>query len=346
MPHGRSKLGVILVNLGTPDEPSAPAIRRYLDEFLSDPRVVDIPRLLWLPILKLIILNVRPKKLVHNYDMIWGKHDGPIRNITRALARRVDKLLTKRHGEDIRCNVAMTYGQPSIEDAVLAHQQNGIDEYLFLPLYPQYAGATTGAVFDAINRTFKSRPVPDLEFIPQYHDHPRYIHALTKSIEPYHNDLDNGTHLVFSFHGLPEAQVRRGDPYAVQCSKTTQMVVHQLGLDKDQWSLTYQSRFGPAKWLTPYTIDTMAELPKRGKKKILVVCPGFATDCLETLEEIKIQNRDVFMAAGGESFRYVRALNASADHASVIYNLIEENLEYRSHSAVASASSSTSTGGS
>lgn len=290
----------------------------------------------------LIILNVRPAKLVHSYGLVWGKYDGPIRNISNALASRVGHRLHRRHGDAILCASAMTYGEPSIGTVIDQLEAEGCNDFLFIPLYPQYAGATTGAVLDAISRTFSARGIPDFEFIANYYNHPTYLHALTKSVEPYHDYIESGARVVFSFHGIPMSQVKRGDPYPSHCRQTAEGVAHQLGLDDDQWLMTYQSKFGPARWLAPATIDTMAQLPPRGVRRVLVVCPGFATDCLETIEEIKVQNKEVFMAAGGEEFRYVRALNASADHVEVMCELVDDRLE----PVYSAEASSTSTSGS
>ncbi len=319
------KLAVVLINLGTPEQPTAPAIRRYLREFLSDPRVVSIPRFIWLPILYLFILTRRPNALVEKYKFIWGTYDAPIRNITRALAARTERLLGRKHLADrISVSSAMTYGEPSIKALVAVKKGEGVEKFLFLPVFPQYAFATTSAAYDQVSRAFSKLPVPHFQFVADYHEHSAYIHSLTKSVEAYHNYMADGAKLIFSFHGIPQAQADAGDPYPRQCQRTAELVAHALGLADHEWQLTYQSRFGRAKWLQPYTSDTMAELPGRGTKKVLIVCPGFATDCLETIEEIRVLNRDIFLAAGGERFRYIRALNASADHANTMAEIIME----------------------
>jgi protoporphyrin/coproporphyrin ferrochelatase len=334
MDNPQKKLAVILLNLGTPDEPSAPAIRRYLSEFLKDPRVVSIPRIIWLPILYCLILPLRPKNLVHKYQLVWGRFDGPIRNISRALAKKTENSLSRQHHEStITVSEAMTYGNPSLKSVVSKLQSNGGTEFLFLPLYPQYATATTAAAADQVNRAFADLSFPNFRFIREYHDHPAYIHAVTKSIEAYSSFLDEGALLLFSFHGIPLAQVQaqaenaeKADSYPDQCQHSAELIAHALGLSEDQWILTFQSRFGFAKWLQPYTSEVMAELPRKGTRKVLVVCPGFATDCLETLEEIKILNRNIFLEAGGEQFRYVKALNATEDHVKLMSALITEHL--------------------
>ena len=320
------KTAVILVNLGTPDEPSAPAIKRYLAEFLSDPRVVTLPRAVWLPILHGAILNVRPRKLVQKYKMIWGTHDGPIRNITAALALRVHEQLTREDPDrQIKVTSAMTYGNPSITSVLNQLCDQGCNDFLFIPLFPQYSSATTGAVFDQVTRALCQRTTPLHRFLDQYHQHTAYIHALTKSVEAYNRQINEGAFLLFSFHGIPKSQADKGDPYEQQCQATAERVAHALALEKGQWQVSFQSRFGPAQWLKPYTSDVMAALPGQGRKNILVICPGFAVDCLETIEEIKILNRDIFMAAGGKKFSYIKALNATQDHVELIRTLINQH---------------------
>ena len=316
----QDRTAVVLVNLGTPDRPDAESIRRYLDEFLSDPRVVDFPRWLWLPILRLIILRSRPPKLVEKYTMIWGTHDGPIRNITNALAKRVGALLG-----GIRVEVAMTYGSPAMREVLDALE--GYDRLLVLPLFPQYAGATTGAVKDVLDRALKGHEGRwQVDLVHDYATDSHYIQALSNSVRSSMSFRSGTPMIVFSFHGIPLSQHRRGDPYADQCRSTAALVAAQLDLPQDRWMVTFQSRFGPLPWLQPYTDKTMAALPARGVKDVLVVCPGFAADCLETIEEIRVLNREIFLAAGGESFSYVRALNASQAHAQVISNLVKHQL--------------------
>ena len=324
----KPKLGVILLNLGTPDEPSKGAIRRYLAEFLSDPRVVNLARWVWLPILYLIILNTRPAKLVEKYEYIWGRKDAPLRAITEALAKRSETALKNQlHSGQVVVRSAMTYGSPSVEKVVNQIEALGVESYLFLPLFPQYSSATVGACFNSIARAFKNKvTVPPSRFISGYHDRDNYIHALTKSIERYRWFQDDDTLLLFSFHGIPESQASLGDPYAVQCHRTAELVAHNLGLADHQWRLSYQSRFGPAPWLKPYTDQTLAGLPGEGINRVLVVCPGFATECLETLEEIKLLNRDIFLEAGGKAFRYVKALNATTCHVNLIRDLVNNHL--------------------
>ena len=325
-----SKLGVLLLNLGTPDQPTTQAIRRYLAEFLSDPRVVDIPRWLWLPVLYLFILWVRPHTVAGKYRKIWGRKDSPLRIIMYALAGRTERALQvalreELPGESIMVRPAMTYGSPGIRHSVDAMKQQGVTRYLFLPLFPQYANATVGACYDQVTDCFRPGGAPPFRFIAGYHDQDSYIHALANSVERCRRFLNSETLLLFSFHGIPRAQSDQGDPYANQCVRTAELVAHHLGLGQNQWRLSYQSRFGPAEWLTPYTSNTLARLPAEGIDRVLVICPGFATECLETLEEIKIMNREIFLNAGGSAFKYVKALNATALHVDVMKDLITEH---------------------
>ncbi len=321
-------LGIVLLNLGTPDEPTPGSIRRYLSEFLSDPRVVDLPRFIWLPILHLIILNVRPKKIVSKYLLIWGRKESPLRAIMNALASRTEAtVINNLHSGSIVVRAAMTYGRPSISDVISEMEKVGVHRYIFIPLFPQYSAATVGASFDKVARSLESMTnVPPSRFISGYHDKDSYIHALAKSIERYRAFRDEQTLLLFSFHGIPQAQANKGDPYPEECARTAELVAHNLGLAPHQWRLSFQSRFGPAKWLTPYTDETLTRLPSEGITRVLVICPGFATECLETLEEIKILNRDIFIDAGGVAFKYVKALNATAAHVNVIKDLVMTHL--------------------
>lgn len=306
----------MLVNLGTPDLPTTEAIKAYLAEFLSDPRVVDLPRWLWLPILKGIILRTRPPRLVEKYELVWGKEDGPIRNITHALAGRVQTVLP-----DLEVESAMTYGNPSIKSVL--DKLSDAEEITVLPLFPQYAGATTGAVEDALNKALNDLNLNlKTTIIHDYHAHAGYIEALADCISCNYQFRVNRPHLVFSFHGIPQSQSDKGDPYAQQCETTAALVAARLGLDNDTWTLSYQSRFGPAPWLQPYTDATMASLPRKGIRDVAVICPGFSVDCLETIEEIRELNREIFLDAGGQSFTYIKALNATARHATVIAELI------------------------
>ncbi|HKI73328.1 MAG TPA: ferrochelatase [Pseudomonadales bacterium] len=324
MSGNATPLGVLLVNLGTPDEPTPRAIRRYLAEFLADPRVVDLPRLLWLPILYGFILPLRPRRLVEKYEYIWTEDGGPIRTLTASLASAVESSLAREAtAREIRVLPAMTYGNPSIASAIEAFRESGIQDLMVVPLFPQYSAATTAAVFDKLAATLaRSSAFGDIRFIDEYFASTAYVHALTKSLEGYANQLDDGARLLFSFHGIPVSQEQAGDPYPSRCRATAEILAHNLGLSSDQWMITFQSRFGPAPWVQPYTDETLKALAQSGTSRVVVVCPGFATDCLETVHEIDVEGRETFMAAGGTEFTYVPALNASEDHVKVLSHLI------------------------
>lgn len=321
-------LGILLVNLGTPDEPTPTAIRRYLREFLSDPRVVNIPRAAWLPILYAFILPFRPRKLVEKYAYIWSEEGAPIRTDTAALAGALGtRLANMQLGREVRVAPAMTYGNPSIADALDHYDRDGIRDLMVIPLFPQYSAATTAAVYDKMAKVLARRAVVgDIRFVDEYCEQSDYIHALTKTLEDQAHHLDNGAKMIFSFHGIPKSQEAAGDPYPDRCRSTAETLAHNLGLADDQWLITFQSRFGPAPWLTPYTDETLASLPGKGTKRVVIACPGFATDCLETLHEIQVENREIFMEAGGEQFTYVPALGASDDHVELMTKLVLSRL--------------------
>lgn len=315
-----AKTGVLLVNLGTPARPTARAVRRYLGEFLSDPRVVELPRLLWQIILRLIILPLRSGKSARAYRRIWKPEGSPLLVLSRSLADEVRQRL----GESCEVALAMRYGQPSVAAALETLRQARVGSLLVLPLYPQCAAATTGSTFDAVARVLQTwRYVPSLAFIGDYHDHPAYLDAVADGIRGARQG-DDAPYLLFSFHGLPERSRTLGDPYADQCRRTAERVAGRLGLAADRWGLAYQSRFGRAEWLKPYCVDALRDLAARGEAKVDVVCPGFAVDCLETLEEIAGENRDIFLAAGGSGFRYLPCLNDSPRHAEALARLVEE----------------------
>jgi ferrochelatase len=323
-----TRLGVLLINLGTPDDTSPGAVRRYLAEFLADPRVVDLPRWLWLPVLYGIILTVRPAKLSRKYRLIWGRKDGPLRGIMAALAERTrEALRTCLPGQDVMVRAAMTYGAPSIHSVLDEMKAASVRDYIILPVYPQYSNATTGAVQDQLARYLSRREVPSYRFIAHYHDDPRYIGALATSVQRHRLYLREKTMVLFSFHGIPVSQAEQGDPYPDHCQRTAQAVADAL--DLPHWRMTFQSRFGPAPWLTPYTDETLASLPGEGYKRVLVICPGFATECLETLEEIRMENRDIFLSSGGEAFKYAKALNATRPHVDLLRDLVLDHLYTR-----------------
>ena len=314
--HGRMpRLGVVLVNLGTPESPTPAALRRYLGEFLSDPRVVEIPRLAWKVILHGIILRVRPKKSAHAYAAVWTDAGSPLRAFSEALTLKVQQQLEQQLPGPVSVALAMRYGEPAIDRVLQELQAQGAERLLILPLYPQYSGATTGSVADAVFSSLSRwRWVPELRFMGAYHDDQRYIRAIADSVRAHRQNHDQCDKLLISFHGMPRATLEAGDPYYCHCHKTARLIADELGLDEDQWEMAFQSRFGRATWLQPYVVERLGALPAEGVKRLAVVCPGFAADCLETLEEIAMQGRDSFLQAGGEQFDYIPALNAEAAH--------------------------------
>ncbi|BDQ65323.1 ferrochelatase [Shewanella xiamenensis] len=322
----RGKVGVLLLNLGTPDAPTASAVRRYLAEFLSDPRVVEIPKLLWMLILHGIVLRVRPAKSAALYQKVWTEAGSPLMDISlRQTAKLSDKLTAD--GYPVSVHLAMRYGNPSVANTLKDMHKQGIDKIVVLPLYPQYAAPTTGSAFDAIAKELcQWRYLPSLHFIHTYHDNPEFIAALVNSIRADFDKHGKPQKLVLSYHGMPERNLHLGDPYYCFCMKTTRLVAEQLGLAKDEFAITFQSRFGKAKWLQPYTDATMAALPSQGVRDVAIVCPAFSADCLETLEEIVGENGHIFTHAGGEKFRYIPALNDNDDHISMMASLVKPYL--------------------
>ncbi|WP_428613091.1 ferrochelatase [Shewanella sp.] len=323
--HGaRGKTTVLLMNLGTPDAPTTGAVRRYLAEFLSDPRVVEIPKLLWMLILHGIILRVRPAKSAALYQSIWTEQGSPLMAISKA---QRDKLAQQLSGSDVNVAFCMRYGQPSVKETLRRLHSEGTDKLIVLPLYPQYAAPTTASAFDALTKELAQwRYLPSLHFINTYHDHPDYIAALADSIANDFEQHGKPKKLVLSYHGMPERNLHLGDPYYCLCQKTTRLVVERLGLTDGDYITTFQSRFGKAKWLGPYTDATLEALAKEGVDDIAIACPAFSADCLETLEEIEHENRDVFIQAGGEKYRYIACLNDRDDHIEMMANLVRPYL--------------------
>jgi ferrochelatase len=308
--HGSvERIGVLLVNLGTPDAPTAPALRRYLAEFLGDPRVVEIPRALWLLILHGIILRVRPKKSAAKYATVWTEEGSPLKVWTEKQATLLAGYLGER-GHPVLVKPAMRYGEPSVARQLDALKAEGATRVLILPLYPQYAAATTASVFDAVYAwAGRTRRVPEMRFVNNYHGDEGYIRALARRIEDHWQSHGRGEKLVLSFHGVPERTLQLGDPYHCECHKTARLLAERLSLKPEQVQITFQSRFGKAKWLEPYTEPTLIELARQGVKRVDVACPGFTSDCLETLEEIAQEARDAFLDAGGQEFHYIPCLN-------------------------------------
>ncbi|MGX7652878.1 ferrochelatase [Shewanella putrefaciens] len=322
----RGRVGVLLLNLGTPDVPTASAVRRYLAEFLSDPRVVEIPKLIWMLILHGIILRVRPAKSAALYEKVWTQAGSPLMDISlRQTAKLTYKLASE--GIDVSVHLAMRYGNPSVASTLQNMHKQGVDKIVVLPLYPQYAAPTTGSAFDAIAKELSQwRYIPSLHFINTYHDHPDFIEALAESIRVDFENQGKPEKLVLSYHGMPERNLHLGDPYYCFCAKTTRLVTEKLGLSQDEFVMTFQSRFGKAKWLQPYTDATMQALPNAGVRDVAIVCPAFSADCLETLEEIVGENGHIFTEAGGNKFRYIPALNDDDAHITMMANLVRPYL--------------------
>ncbi len=303
-------IGILLVNLGTPDAPTTPALRRYLREFLSDPRVVEIPRILWWPILNGPILLTRPARSARAYRKVWMEDGSPLLVYSQRLASKLQKEFDTHSPNRFRVQLAMRYGTPSIQSGLEALRELGCEQLLVVPLYPQYAAATTATTFDAVAKILQHwRNLPELHLVRSWHQDPRYIEALARSVREYWQEHGQPDRLLISFHGLPERNVTLGDPYRQECETTTALLVKALGLTDDQWLQTFQSRFGPARWLQPYTDKTLEQLGSQGVGRVDCLCPGFASDCLETLEEIAMGGKEVFLHAGGKSFHYIPALN-------------------------------------
>lgn len=314
--HGRApRLGVVLVNLGTPKAPQPAALRRYLAEFLSDNRVVEIPRLIWKVILHGIILRLRPKRSARAYAKVWTDMGSPLMVHSEQLAEKVAEELEQRIRGPLTVVLAMRYGEPAIDRILSDLQAQGAERILVLPLYPQYSGATTASVADAVFTCLMGwRWVPELRLMGAYHDDADYIAAVADSIRSHWKEHGQGNKLLISFHGMPKATLDAGDPYYCHCHKTARLIAENLNLENDQWEMAFQSRFGPAEWLQPYVAERLQALPGEGVRHLTVACPGFACDCVETLEEIAMQGRDSFLQAGGERLDYIPALNAQPAH--------------------------------
>lgn len=326
--HGQApRTAVVLVNLGTPDEPTASALRRYLAEFLSDPRVVEIPRLVWMPILHGIILRIRPSRSAAKYATVWTPEGSPLAVWTRRQSEAVGQLLADR-GHQVLVRWAMRYGNPSISSVMDALRAEGVTRVLVLPLYPQYAAATTASVADKVLQwATQARRMPELRFINEYADDPGYIAALAERVQAHWAEHGRAEKLVLSFHGVPHRSLILGDPYHCQCHKTARLLAAALGLPKDGLLVTFQSRFGKAKWLEPYTEPTLRDLAAKGLKSVDVMCPGFVADCLETLEEISMEAHEAFTEAGGQQFRYIDCLNARPLWIKALADLTEQHLQ-------------------
>lgn len=326
--HGLPEsLGVLIVNLGTPDEPTAPAVRRYLAEFLSDPRVVEAPRILWWPVLHGYILRTRPAQSAAAYQKIWSEQGSPLLLHTMDIARGVQETLSARLAGAVNVEMGMCYGNPSIKSALRKLYEQCARRIVVLPLYPQYSGTTTGSVFDRVTRALaRRRWVPELRFINHYHDATGYVAALAASVRDHWDMHGRGERLLMSFHGVPKRTLDAGDPYHCQCQKTGRLLAEALELDEGEWHLSFQSRLGRLEWLRPYTDETLEQWGREKCGTIDVICPGFAADCLETLEEIAMENAERYRAAGGGELRYVPALNARDDHVAFLSRTVEKNV--------------------
>ncbi len=326
--HGSAeRTAILLVNLGTPDEPTAAALRRYLAEFLGDPRVVEIPRLLWWPILHGVILQTRPAKSAAKYASIWTPEGSPLAVWTAKQATLLEGALGER-GHRLLVRHAMRYGNPSVSSVLDELRAHGATRILVLPLYPQYAAATTASAADAVMRwAMTSRRAPELRFVNQYHDDPGYIDALAHRVRSHWQREGRGEMLVLSFHGVPHRSLVTGDPYHCHCHKTARLLGERLGLAPDRMRVTFQSRFGNARWLEPYTEPTLRELAAQGTRDVDVMCPGFTADCLETLEEIGMEVRESFLAAGGARFSYIPCLNDDPAWIRALAGVAERHLQ-------------------
>ena len=322
------RLGVLVTNLGTPDAPTPSALRRYLGEFLADPRVVEVPRLIWWFILHGVILRIRPRKSAAAYRKVWESDGSPLLTNTAAQCEGIRTALQRKYGKNIVVAFAMRYGNPGIPKVLDELKNQGVRKLLVLPLYPQYSASTSASTFDAIAKDFMTRRwIPDFRFVSHYPDFPPYIEAMAAHIEAHWQEHGRKELLVLSYHGVPLKYLIKGDPYHCECHKTSRLLAERLKLEKDQYMTTFQSRFGAEEWLKPYTDETLKSLPAKGVRSIDVFCPGFSSDCLETIEEINEENRGYFMEAGGGEFSYIPCLNATPGHINALVKLIEENLQ-------------------
>ncbi len=316
------KTGILLINLGTPDAPDRAAVRRYLKQFLWDRRVVELPRLLWWPLLHLVILNTRPARSARAYRKVWTDQGSPLLLTARAQTAALRVQLDVRTEGRVLTELAMCYGSPGIPQGLTRLRDAGARRILILPLYPQYSATTTGSVFDAVTQALRRwRWLPELRFINHYHDEPAYIAALANSVRAHRAQHGSADKLVMSFHGIPQDYFTRGDPYYCECQKTGRLLAAALGLAADDWILTFQSRLGPKKWLQPYTDQTLQQLAADQVQSVQVICPGFSADCLETLEEIAQENQDLFIRAGGKQFQYIPCLNDTTEHIDMLTDL-------------------------
>jgi protoporphyrin/coproporphyrin ferrochelatase len=316
------KTGILLANLGSPTAPTIPAVRKFLKDFLWDPRVVNIPRPIWWLILHCFVLPFRPARSAKAYQKVWTDKGSPLIYLTRQFS---EKLAEKLQAKGVAVTYAMRYGEPSIANQLRLLKEQGVNNVIVLPLYPQYSSTTTASIYDDVVKELNQwRHLPSFQFISDYHLHDSYITAIAETVKSAWQEHGKNELLLMSFHGLPELLTKLGDPYYYQCRETAKLIAEKLGLNEKQWLLVFQSRFGKAEWLKPYCVDTLEKLPGQGIKSLDVICPGFAVDCLETLEEMAMENKEVFMGAGGAAYRYIPALNDSATHVNAIAKLLDE----------------------
>jgi len=322
------RIGVLVVNLGTPDSPSYLAVQRYLRDFLGDRRVIDTSRLVWLPLLYGVVLPFRPIRTLRNYRKVWMNGGSPLLVYSARLTTKIGERLKEAFGDDVRVELAMTYGNPGIARGIRVLAEQNVQKLLVLPLYPQYCSSTTGSVFDRTSQVLQRwRWLPETRFVNDYYDDPGYIEALTARILEHWAEVGERSHLMLSYHGIPAVYVKEGDPYQAQANETTRLLVERLGLAPDEYSHCYQSRFGSVVWLQPYTEDTLKVLAARGVRKVTVASPSFAVDCLETLEEVAIEYRDKFLELGGERLTLVPCLNDEDRHADLLTAIVKRQLE-------------------
>ena len=324
----KAKVTVILANLGTPDAPTASAVRRFLDQFLSDQRVIEIPKPLWQIILRLFILPFRPKRVAHAYEMVWG-NDSPMREILLTQVAALQQQLILQYPEfELNIVPAMTYGNPGIQPLLTELSQTPQDHIVLFPLFPQYSATSSAPLYDAFAKWIpKQRNLPGLSIIRDYYQHPLYIQALAQSVRDFRAEHGVSEKLLMSFHGIPQPYADKGDPYADRCRITGQLVATELGLAEDEWAISFQSRFGKQEWVKPYTDVLLAEWAAQGVKSVQIMSPAFSADCLETLEELAIQNAELFLSQGGERYQYIPALNSRGDHLQLLNTLVQANLD-------------------
>ena len=326
--HGAvAKTAVLLVNLGTPDAPTPQAVRRYLRQFLSDPRVIEIPRALWLPVLHGFVLNTRPRKSAQKYASIWSSEGSPLRVHTEKQARLLRGRLESQAPTPLSVDFAMRYGEPSIQGTLTCLKSEGCERVLVLPMYPQYAASTTASTLDEVGGFLRRvRNVPEVRLVKHFHDHPSYIAALANLVREHWRQSGRPDMLLMSFHGLPRYTLTRGDPYHFECHKTARLLAERLELAETHWQIAFQSRFGRAEWIQPYTASILADYGRNGVRRVDVICPGFVADCLETLEEIGVEGREIFLGAGGREFNLLPCLNERDDWISALADIARRHL--------------------